>query len=73
MNRLLEALQQHRRAANGVRSGFPKQLARVSATLFSQRSAASLSALFNDPPIQKDVRIVFPNTRTRTPANESLR
>jgi hypothetical protein len=47
--------------------------ASVAATLFSQRSAASLSALFNDPPIQKDVRIVFPNTRTRTSANESLR
>jgi hypothetical protein len=38
--------------------------ARVAATLFSQRSAESLSALFNDPPIQKDVRIVFPNTRS---------
>jgi len=36
---------------------------RVAATLFSNCSSASLSALFNDPPIQKDVRIVFPRTR----------
>jgi hypothetical protein len=51
--------------------------ARVAATLFSQRSAHSLSALFNDPPIQKDVRIVFPNTcanhqLTNIPGDESL-
>jgi len=40
--------------------------ARVGATLFSNRGGASLSAFFNDPPIQKDVRIVFPQTRSNT-------
>jgi hypothetical protein len=66
MNRLLEALQQSSIAEH---EWSPQRLpkaasARFAATLFSQRSADSLSALFNDPPIQKDVRIVFPNTRS---------
>ena len=62
MNRLLEALQQHRRATNGVRSGFPKQLARASQQHFSRSAAPLLFLLSSMTLLFKRMYVLFSPT-----------